>query len=70
MKKFFMLLLLACSGCTYSTVMTHSQGTAADLVDETSTNTPSVDAQLKMPDMSAIPALSELPDIINPSVEE
>ena len=29
------------TGCTYSITMVHTEGTAADVVDETATNTPS-----------------------------
>lgn len=36
---FFMALTLY--GCTYSITMVHTQGEAADVVDETATNSPS-----------------------------
>ncbi len=43
MKKLFSLALLSLmtTGCTYSITMVHTEGTAADVVDETATNTPS-----------------------------
>jgi len=46
MKKFclfsnLMLSMLYLTGCTYSITMVHTEGQAADVVDETATNTPS-----------------------------
>jgi len=42
--KIFILIGIANTifiGCTYSITMVHTEGTATDVVDETSTNTPS-----------------------------
>jgi hypothetical protein len=36
-----MILMIGVTGCTYSITMVHTQGEAADVVDETATNTPS-----------------------------
>ncbi len=41
MNKFMLLTLCILSSCTYSITMVHTSGTAADVVDETQSNTPS-----------------------------
>lgn len=35
------VILLLCSGCTYTITQVHTEGTASDVVDETDTVTPS-----------------------------
>lgn len=42
-----MLLAIYVNGCTYSINMVHSNGRATDVIDETSTNSPST--SLKLP---------------------
>lgn len=43
MKLFLLAIIsaLCLTGCTYSITMVHTQGEAADVVDETATNAPS-----------------------------
>lgn len=40
------LLATLCTGCTYSITMVHTQGTASDVVDETTTPSTSVTATI------------------------
>ena len=50
MKKTMLLLaMLALSGCTYSITMVHTEGSASDVVDETSTPTSSVSPNVNIP---------------------
>lgn len=37
----FMAMMMGLGGCTYSITQVHTTGMASDVVDETSTNTPS-----------------------------
>lgn len=37
------------TACTYSITMVHTEGTAEDVVDETSTNTPNISPNLVVP---------------------
>lgn len=37
----FLVFLMVLEACTYSITMVHTEGQASDVVDETSTNTPS-----------------------------
>ncbi len=39
-------LCLAMTGCTYTITMVHTEGEASDVVDETSTATPSTDVSV------------------------
>lgn len=41
--RYFLFLpsLFILSACTYSVTMAHTEGTATDIIDETSSNTPS-----------------------------
>lgn len=48
----FGVILLLLSGCTYSITMVHTTGEAADVVDETATNTPSTSVTVPV---SALP---------------
>jgi hypothetical protein len=41
--------LLLTSGCTIAINLTHTEGTASDIVDETQTNDPTVDPSLQVP---------------------
>jgi len=41
MKYLTFTILFFLTGCTYSITMVHTEGQAADVVDETATNTPS-----------------------------
>jgi len=50
MKKIMLFLaMLALSGCTYSITMVHTEGTATDVVDETSSPTSSVTPNVNIP---------------------
>ncbi len=41
LKYFFCVLISLLTSCTYSITMVHTEGEAADIVDETATNAPS-----------------------------
>lgn len=41
MRLIFVVVGLILTSCTYSVTLVHTQGEAQDVVDETSTNTPS-----------------------------
>lgn len=43
------LVWFVASSCTYSVTLAHTEGTATDLIDEVSTNTPTITADVKMP---------------------
>lgn len=49
MKKILMTLSLLCSSCTYSINMTHTQGTATDVGDESITPSTSVSVPVNIP---------------------
>lgn len=52
MRIKFLLIIGAClglSGCTVAINLTHTEGTASDIVDETQSNTPTVDPTLSIP---------------------
>ena len=49
MKKYFLLSALFLSACTYTITMVHTEGSAEDVVDETSTNTPTVSTTISNP---------------------
>jgi uncharacterized protein YceK len=50
MKKIMLFLaIFALSGCTYSITMVHTEGTATDVVDETSSPTSSVTPNVNIP---------------------
>ena len=42
----YMVGMVCLTGCTYSITMVHTQGEAADVVDETATNTPSTSVSI------------------------
>lgn len=44
-----LLALLLSSSCTIAINLTHTEGTASDIVDETQTNDPTVDPTLQFP---------------------
>lgn len=46
LSVFFLAIL---SACTYSITMVHTEGSASDVVDETQTSTPEVNASLSLP---------------------
>lgn len=45
----FLSIFICLSGCTYSITMVHTQGEAADVVDETATPSTSVTPTLTIP---------------------
>jgi hypothetical protein len=51
----FVLLALAClmTSCTYNISMVHTEGTASDVIDETSANTPTVSPTISIPAVKA-----------------
>lgn len=48
--KYLLLLALVCTSCTYSVIMNHTEGTATDVVDETTTPTTEIN-----PNVSVVP---------------
>ena len=48
-KTMLFLAMLALSGCTYSITMVHTEGTASDVVDETSSPTSTISPNVKIP---------------------
>lgn len=46
---FCLLMFYALTSCTYTVTLAHTEGTATDLIDEVSTNTPNFSADVKMP---------------------
>lgn len=52
MKLSFLLIIGACLGltsCTISINLTHTEGTASDVIDETQSNNPKVDPTISLP---------------------
>lgn len=49
MKYLILSLLAMLTSCTYTITMVHTEGTASDVVDETSTSTPTVSPTLTIP---------------------
>lgn len=50
MKNYFLLLVcFLMTACTYTITMVHTEGSAEDVVDETSTNTPTVSPTISNP---------------------
>lgn len=47
--KYIILISLLCSSCTIAINLTHTEGTASDIVDETQTNDPKVDPTISLP---------------------
>lgn len=45
---FLLALSLIITGCTYTITFVHTQGEASDVVDETSSNTPSANVPINM----------------------
>lgn len=48
-KIFSMMMCLSLTACTYNVTMAHTEGSATDLIDETSENTPTVSTDVRMP---------------------
>lgn len=48
-KLLSMMMCLNLSACTYNVTMAHTEGAATDLIDETSTNTPTAQTEIRMP---------------------
>jgi hypothetical protein len=45
----FLLINCALASCSYNITLAHTEGSASDLIDEVSTNTPTLSANVKMP---------------------
>lgn len=46
---FCLLMFYALTSCSYNVTLAHTEGTATDLIDEVSTNTPTLSSEVRMP---------------------
>ena len=49
MRKLALIALLALTSCTYTISMVHTEGTASDVIDDTSTPTANVSPTVVLP---------------------